>query len=124
LTLPRGFSRFTRHSTIGSSFEAHPQREVEGKEWTSSRRNLEGICIGEEDRSYTFNFGYYDGRYHLHLDSFWKVLLFFPSLFIALINKPVSKTGCHIFAMLSTESLKKQKNNSYLYQLGGLFHLG
>ena len=39
-----------------------PEREVEGKEWTSSCRNFEGICIGEEDRSYTFNFGYYDGR--------------------------------------------------------------
>ena len=67
--------------TIGSSVEALPQREVEGKEWTSSCRNLEGICIGEEDRSYTFNFRYYDARYHLHLDSFWKLLFSSPFVY-------------------------------------------
>jgi len=48
---------------------------------------------------------------------------FLPPLFVALINRSVSKTGCHIFAMLSTESLEK-KSNSYLYQLSGLFPLG
>ena len=45
---------------------------------------------------------------------------FLPPLFIALINRSVSKTN--IFAMLTTESLNK--SDSYLYQLGGRFPLG
>ena len=107
--------------TIGSSVEALPQREVEGKEWTSSCRNLEGICIGEEDRSYTFNFRDYDARYHLHLDSFWK-LLFFP---LCLLLSSTSRFPKLVVIYLRCFPLRVfLKSNSYLYQLGGLFHLG